>query len=292
MHGAEPRGVATPSGPLEWSAPPECLLCGTVVFTLKFPARQPARSLDARAYRCTSNSHRHHRPIWACPRCGVLTQWPQPEPAQLALAYSEVEDPLYVAERENRYLTFRRVAKRLGSAEGRRLLDVGAYCGYFVDVAQDAGFAAEGLELSEWACEQARALGLTIHNETLASRAESDARYDIVTMWDVVEHLHDPRTELSHVHRLLPPGGQLYLSTIDSGSALARLLGRRWPWLMEMHLFYFDRESITALLQQAGFQVVSITHYTHVISARYLMEKATASYPLLAVRSPRRSSSA
>jgi 2-polyprenyl-3-methyl-5-hydroxy-6-metoxy-1,4-benzoquinol methylase len=197
----------------------------------------------------------------------------------LQACYEGVEDPLYVAERENRYLTFRRVVQKVGPAGGRSLLDVGAYCGYFVDVAGEHGFAAEGLELSAWAAGEGRRLGLKMHSQTLSDRATSGARYDVVTMWDVVEHLADPRTELEHVHRLLTPGGRLHLSTIDAGSLAARVLGRRWPWLMEMHLYYFDRRTLTKLLEQAGFRVVGIRAYTHIVSAGYLLQKAAAVYP-------------
>jgi len=191
-------------------------------------------------------------------------------------AYQDVEDPLYVSERENRYLTFRRVVSHLGPARNRRLLDVGAYCGYFVDVARQVGFKAEGAELSSWAVAEARGLGLTMHNQTVAERAASGDRYDIVTMWDVVEHLRDPRAELAAAFTLVEPGGSLHLATIDAGSRTARMLGKRWPWLMEMHLYYFDRATITALLTQAGFTVESIHHYTHVVSADYLLRKAEA----------------
>jgi SAM-dependent methyltransferase len=194
-------------------------------------------------------------------------------------AYRAVEDPLYEAERMCRYVTFRRVLRHLGPGGGRRLLDVGAYCGYFVDVAREGGYEAEGLELSSWAAERARALGLAVHTESLAARLASGATYDVVTMFDVIEHMADPRTELADVFRLLPPGGRLYLSTIDADSLFARVLGRHWPWLMDMHLYYFTRQTITMLLNQAGFEIQGIGLYTHVVSAGYLLQKAAATFP-------------
>ncbi|MBV8161815.1 MAG: class I SAM-dependent methyltransferase [Acidimicrobiia bacterium] len=206
----------------------------------------------------------------------MLFQWPIPDADDLLKAYRDVEDPLYVGERDNRYHTFRRVLPALGPPDGRRLLDVGAYCGFFVDVARQGGFRAEGTELSAWAVDQSRRLGVTIHNETVSERASSSDHYDVLTMWDVVEHLGDPRTELKAAFRLLEPGGSLHLSTIDAGSRVARALGRRWPWLMDMHLFYFDRTTITRLLEQAGFRVERVGRYTHVVSLDYLLSKTGA----------------
>jgi SAM-dependent methyltransferase len=271
--------AARPDARIEPAGPGACYLCHGPALELRFPARTPTAHRDAAAYRCTSFGHRHHESIWRCRGCGLLIQWPRPDDDELTAAYQDVEDPLYVAERDNRYYTFNRVVRRLGPASGRRLLDVGAYCGYFVDVANHHGFAAEGLELSRWAAAQARGLGLTIHNQSLAERAGGGDRYDVVTMWDVVEHLADPGAELAHVRTLLRPGGRLYLSTIDAGSRIARMLGPRWPWLMDMHLYYFDRRTIAALLEQRGFRVVEIGTYTHVVSARYFLEKTGAVFP-------------
>jgi SAM-dependent methyltransferase len=100
-------------------------------------------------------------------------------------------------------------------------------------------------------------------------------------MWDVVEHLADPRRDLELARDLLRPGGRLVISTIDAGSLVARLLGARWPWLMDMHLFYFDRRNLPALLEELGFRVVERGDYVHTVSAGYLLRKAEASFPVL-----------
>lgn len=248
---------------------------------LRFPARQGGFR-DGTTYNCTSFAHRSHPPIWICSDCGLLFQWPRASERGILELYRAVEDPLYVTEKENRYRTFRRVVRMLGAPAGRALLDVGAYCGYFVDVAAQAGFHAEGLEVSRWAARQAHSLGLTIYEQTLAERASSGARYQVLTLWDCLEHFCDPRAELQEAFRLLDRGGMLYLSTIDAGSVPAKLFGSRWPWLMDMHLFYFDRRTIALLLEAVGFEVTEIRTYTHVVSAEYLFRKLAASWSALA----------
>jgi len=255
------------------AGPDECYLCGGRRLYLRFAARGAARDPGAEAYRCTSFGHGTHPPIWKCRSCGMASQWPMRQEAELLDDYRLVEDPIYETERESRYFTFRHVLRALGPGEGRTLLDVGAYCGYFLDVAREGGFDPEGLELSKWASDRARSLGFTVHSETLAQRSASGAAYDTITMWDVIEHMADPRAEVESAFRLLPPGGALYLSTIDAGSLVARAMGRRWPWLMEMHLHYFDRTTIRRLLADAGFVDVSIGCYTHFVSWAYLSAK-------------------
>lgn len=182
-------------------------------------------------------------------------------------------DPLYIEEKENRYNTFRKVMKVVRKyAAGGKLLDVGCYCGYFLDAAREAGFDAQGMELSQWACSEARRLGFPVHNGSLSSLGK-DGYFDAVTMWDVIEHFSDPGAELAEVNRLLKKGGYFFLSTINIGSATARLTGPRWPWLMDMHIFYFDKRTITGILEDHGFSVVQIRNYTHYVSSKYLIRK-------------------
>lgn len=258
--------------------PTRCYLCGGGQLQLKFRERLAPADAEAgsEAYRCTSFGHGTHPPIWKCRSCGMLFQSPMRDSAELLDEYRLVEDPTYEDERDARYQTFRNVLGAVGPGQGRTLLDVGAYCGYFLDVARQAGFEPEGLELSKWASDRARSLGFEVHAEALADRAASGQRYDTVTMWDVIEHMADPRAELQAAFQLIEPGGSLFLSTIDAGSPVARAMGRSWPWLMDMHLYYFDRSTITELLHEVGFQAVSIGNYTHYVSARYLMAKVEA----------------
>jgi hypothetical protein len=258
------------------SRPEGCYLCGGGQVELRFPQRGETSISGPEAYRCTSFGHGKHPPIWRCRGCGMVFQFPMRNEAELVDEYRLVEDPTYEAERESRYFTFRRVLEVLGPGQGRSLLDVGAYCGYFLDVARGGGFAPEGLELSKWAADRARSLGFEVHGETLAQRAAAGRRYRTITMWDVIEHMADPRAELEAAFSLLEPGGELYLSTIDIGSLFARGMGRRWPWLMDMHLYYFDRSTITRLLREVGFEGILISDYTHYVSVPYLATKAEA----------------
>jgi SAM-dependent methyltransferase len=269
-----PAGVT--ASPVAEHHPGQCYLCGGGRLQLRFRERSGGEDSGSEAYRCTSFGHGTHRPIWKCLDCGMFFQSPMRDGGELLEEYRLVEDPTYEAERESRYFTFQNVLGALGPVEGRSLLDVGAYCGYFLDVARQGGFAAEGLELSKWAADRARGLGFEVHGEPLAQRAASGRRYDAVTMWDVIEHVADPRAELQNAYRLLEPGGELYLSTIDVGSRFARGMGRRWPWLMEMHLYYFDRSTITRLLEEVGFRDIVIGDYTHYVSVRYLTGKVEA----------------
>jgi len=264
-----------------------CNLCGAEDTFVRFPSTLPVRqrAADWTAYRCTHSGYGTHPDIVQCRRCGLVYANPREDEATVLQTYQGVEDPLYVEEREGRVLTFehhlRPLERLTGPPDGRRLLDVGAYVGVFVEIAGRHGWEAWGVEPSLWAAEMARARGLRVIQGTTESADLAEGSFDIVTLWDVIEHLADPLEELRRIHRLLRPGGVLVVHTIDIGSPFARLMGRRWPWLMEMHLFYFTRRTLRAMLEKAGFSVLRTRSQGRYLRLGYLMSRVAALAPWL-----------
>lgn len=236
-----------------------CNLCGRDDYIVRFPATADGDPMRVDAYRCTHPGYGHHGQIVECRHCSLVyanPRWPQEAVLE---AYTAVEDETYVEERLGRELTFRHhlknVERIVGPANGRKLLDVGAYIGVFVEVAAEAGWDAQGIEPSEWATAEARRRGLNVQAGTLASADLEEGAFDVITMWDVIEHLTDPACELEHARRLLRPGGWLVVHTMDISAPVARLMGRRWPWLMDMHLYYFSGATLRRMLNDQGFEV-------------------------------------
>ncbi len=237
-----------------------CNLCGRDDFRVRFPATADGAALRVDAFRCTSSGYGHHAQIVECRHCGLVYANPR-WPSEFVLdAYSAVEDETYVEERLGRELTFRHHLRQMegviGPAAGRRLLDVGAYIGVFVEVAAAAGWQAQGVEPSAWAAAEALRRGLDVRVGTLDTVDLPAASFDVVTMWDVIEHVVDPAAELERARHLLRPGGWLVVHTMDIDAPIARLMGRRWPWLMDMHLYYFSGRTLGRMLDEHGYEVV------------------------------------
>lgn len=238
-----------------------CNLCGRDDWRVRFPATMNnAHAPDVDAFRCTNPGYGSHPQVVECNHCGLVYANPRWGPDELVAAYTAVEDQIYVAERTGRELTFRKhlqaLEKQTGPGNGRVLLDVGAYIGVFVEVAAEAGWQAVGVEPSSWAAEEARRRGLNVIRGTQDAPEIQDCRFDAITMWDVIEHVDNPTAELVKAHSLLKPGGWLAVHTMDIASPTARLLGSRWPWLMDMHLYYFSQRTLASMLHKAGFDVV------------------------------------
>lgn len=237
-----------------------CNLCEQDNWRLRYPATLNGAELDVTSFRCTSPHYGDHAQIVQCQNCGLVYANPRWDNDALLRAYSEVEDEVYQRERIGRELTFERhlraLEQKTGPANGRSLLDVGAYLGVFVEAAAAAGWDAWGVEPSAWAAAEARRRGLNVIEGTQDAMELGQRRFDVVTMWDVIEHFDDPSTELRKVHQRLKPGGWLVVHTMDINSLFARVMGERWPWLMDMHLYYFSRKSLAAMLVKNGFSVV------------------------------------
>ncbi|HEC36377.1 MAG TPA: class I SAM-dependent methyltransferase, partial [Anaerolineae bacterium] len=259
-----------------------CNLCGADDAVVRFPSTlPPSQSLaDWTAYRCTHSGYGVHPTIVQCSRCGLVYANPRQDGAAIMETYEAVEDPLYIEEREGRVLTFedhlQPLERLTGPPSGRALLDVGAYTGVFVEIAARHGWEAWGVEPSHWAVEEARKRGLRVIQGTTRTVDLPQDYFDVATMWDVIEHLTDPLGELRRIHRLLKPGGLLVVHTIDIGSPFARLMGSRWPWIMEMHLYYFSRRTLRMMLEKAGFSVLHIRAQGRYLRLGYLMNRVAA----------------
>ena len=232
------------------------------------------------AYRCTSIGYGRHHTIVECLECGLVYANPRYDSGEMLSKYEAVEDPLYVEEREGRVLTFERHLRPLEEimppGDGRRLLDVGCHVGVFVEIAARHGWDTWGVEPSQWAAELAQQAGLQVVEGTMATADFEDASFDVITMWDVIEHLEQPSDEVFQAFRLLKPGGMLVAHTMDLDSVFARLMGNRWPWLMEMHLYYFTRQTLTKLMEKAGFQVLSVKAEGRYLRLGYLATRVAA----------------
>jgi len=100
-------------------------------------------------------------------------------------------------------------------------------------------------------------------------------------MWDVMEHLYEPAATIKSIKNLLVPGGEFHFTTIRIDCLFAKLLGKKWPWYMPMHLDYFETKSLLDLCKAAGFNSVDISNNFHYSNTRYLETKLKSmSFPL------------
>ncbi len=141
-----------------------------------------------------------------------------------------------------------------------RWLDVGCATGGFIAAASDVAQTVDGVEFSSWAAGQARTLtDAHVQAGDFLDAAAVAGSYDVVTMWDYLEHVVDPMANLRKTFEVLKPGGYLSLSTGNVESLVARIAGRYWHLMTPPeHLFFFSPDTVTRALREAGFEIVSV----------------------------------
>ena len=181
----------------------------------------------------------------------------------------------YLRDSEKRIRGFRH---RLSTLERfvsppARLLDFGCAVGLFVRVAQERGWQAIGYDRSEWAASYGRKnFGVDIRSGDLPAFAEGS--FDLVTLWDCIEHLTNPREVVSRIRYWLEPGGLLAVNTVNSSSLGARLAGRRWRHIAPpLHIHLFSAQSLQKLLVEQGFSILVTRGEGVMLGARKMATK-------------------
>jgi 2-polyprenyl-3-methyl-5-hydroxy-6-metoxy-1,4-benzoquinol methylase len=211
--------------------------------------------------------------IVRCTRCGHLYVSPRPPMEDVVAIYGDdyFENPAfrttdheayfgymdYLNDRENIQIRLRQVLGRIAWLHGAgRLLDVGCGPGLFLEVGDRAGWESWGVDLNKSAIDWARDnVSENVRVGTVSDLGAEPESFACVTMFDVIEHLADPRAELQEVWRILEPGGILVVATPDAGALMSRLLGSHWLEMKRApeHLHFFSVQGMAKLLDLSGF---------------------------------------
>jgi len=238
-----------------------------------------------------------HCNVFSCGKCGMVFLKRGSEEKEFARQdlywKGNAQEDIYSDRDVERafYKTFTRYLADIESCVlGRRLLDIGCGTGIFLQVARDRGWDCCGIDISPHAVELARGrLGVPIEAGKLENGLFANERFDVVTMWDVIEHLDDPVKMLQEVYHRLNPGGLFIAETPDEEflvRTLVKLFYRAGVGIAQFfpkyfyyqdHLFYFSLRSLSRLLQASGpFTIIKVQHLSTVWP--FLKKKLHISY--------------
>jgi len=248
----DPSPAFRPLAELEFE-PTTCPVCGAS--KVRSPMEKPFRG--------------HVLHFATCERCSTLYQNPRLTVDSLQALYDS-EEFFEGRERNVNYYSFlsgesylRRTARgRIERfrplAPGTRLLEVASAAGFFLAEAKEAGFDAEGVEISDpmaaLARERARAPVTAASIEEVELPA---AAYDVIASWGVMTIIRDPRAVMAKFHAALRPGGVWVFNTYSRSSLWGRLFGRRWYILVANTSQIHDDATLRRLIDEAGFDLVA-----------------------------------
>jgi SAM-dependent methyltransferase len=151
-------------------------------------------------------------------------------------------------------LRYRELLERFSAyRECGRILDVGCGVGYFLEEAHGMGWEPHGTEYGERAVAINREKGFTVADAARIDAPFKQGHFDVITAFEVLEHVPEPRSEMEAIARMLRPGGLFYCTTPNFGSLSRRLLGPRWSVIdYPEHLNYFTARTLVNLAEKVG----------------------------------------
>ena len=224
-----------------------CVICGSLKF-------KPSLSCEGFGYvRCAS--------------CGLVQINPQPVKEETESRYNDGQDYLaYEIANEENYLNLQLLALDdvgfsglerdlfLNTSSGPRILDIGCATGSLLSRLRDRGWKTTGVEISGPQAEYARReRKLDIRSFRLEENHFPAASYNVVHASHLIEHLNDPAAMLREAHRILAPGGRLFVTTPNIAGFQARLFGKKWRSAIFDHLYLFSVRTLSGLLEKTGF---------------------------------------
>ncbi len=189
-------------------------------------------------------------------------------------------DEIYLQDFKGRRKTNRRILNNIANFEfpltGGKILDFGCNAGLFLSEAKESGYEAYGIELSEAAVDYARKKfgidSIKIGKEEKMNDFP-DNYFDVITAFDVLEHLLSPASILDKIYSKLKPGGIFVATFPDMDSLLARISKNYWHALVPSHLSYFSEKSIRYLISRNDWQLLSRRYYKRYLSLSYLIRR-------------------
>ncbi len=229
---------------------------------------------------CYAFSHEEARVV-RCPDCRLMFLNPQPSDSDLAAIYNadyylggnspEEKEATRAMKRATARDYLHEIARYRGP-HGGRLLEVGCGDGEFLVEAEAVGYDVTGVDWSKTACEDTQkylAKG-KVYRGDLADQPLEEHSFDVCVLADVIEHFRDPIGTLELIHRLLKPGGVIFIATPSLASWSARFLRRNWMEWKREHLTYFDPQTIQTALFQTGYHQAIVQPGWKFLSFEYI----------------------
>lgn len=194
----------------------------------------------------------------------------------------------YISERINKqrnYAWICRTLQRFTIPAHRppRMLDYGCGLGFFIDSAFEAGFEPNGVEFNKDAIDYIRRR--YAYPVFHISDLDPSERFDVITMFDVVEHLLNPFDTIVHLQSMLADNGVLVIATMDSTSFVSRVMGKRLEDFRRIreHVFFFSRSNLVSILIKQGFEVLAVKSHGHSFQLELLAKRLRSVLPVLGV---------
>ncbi len=216
-----------------------------------------------------------------CDECGLVFFNPQPSDAELARIYTADyflgsdsavgRATVSGIKQATAKLYLKEIYRYHGSPKGR-LLEIGCGDGDFLFSAEAEGWQVTGVEYAPAACERAQQRlknGTVLCGELKTAHLPAN-HFNLCVISDVIEHVRAPLEFLKEIHRVLKPGGTLFIATPSMDSWSAKIMRQKWMEFKAEHLTYFDRQTLQTALFRSGFREVIVEAGWKILNFDYI----------------------
>ena len=261
-----------------------CIVCGGGNFNPRI-SDQYHKLTSISEYSSMMSSSSDHALVDAlaeCMDCGHMQTNPRLSMHEVLGGYESAIDLTHADQDVYRVRSFRRTLEKLSSIETLtklsmpRVLDIGCASGAFLHGCKtNFSWSGVGIEPSAWMCEFGKSqYGLDLRSGYFSANEFPNERFDLVTLWDVIEHIPDPNLVLQDIGKVLADNGLLLINVPNSDSFVARVLGKRWPFILAVHIHYFTHSSLAVLLETHGFRIIEQRPYFQELGLGYIARRA------------------
>jgi 2-polyprenyl-3-methyl-5-hydroxy-6-metoxy-1,4-benzoquinol methylase len=252
-----------------------CPLCQQSDFERKTEASFDSGNLQPDNFKITDNQYGNYWDFYKCQNCDFVFSNPYLDEKNIIEFYSKLKDKSYGEEARGREKNFIKILNRLKKLKvpGRKLLDIGAASGIFLNIARKQGFQVEGIEPSESLVEQAmKSYNIELHRGTVGTFS-TRSEYSVITLLDILEHLPEPDSFFARISQFLKKDGILVIVTPDINSLTARFMKNRWWHYRIAHVNFFNLKSIEFLLKKYNFTILKKKRFAWNFSLYYLISR-------------------
>jgi len=230
--------------------------------------------------------------IFRCFECGFLFTQDNPERNSIGQYYDSddyishsdtskgLSNKIYRLARNFMLQKKRGIIRRVSGLKSGKILDIGSGTGHFANTMKQAGWDVKGIEINEKArIYSITCFGLDITGPEMMNSLEANS-FDIITLWHVLEHFHDPFQYASDIFRLLKPGGICLIALPNCNSYDALYYKEYWAaYDVPRHLWHFNPLTLRTFSQNSGFLVEDMRSlpldlfYISILSEKYMGSK-------------------
>ncbi|MEW5896864.1 MAG: class I SAM-dependent methyltransferase [Nanoarchaeota archaeon] len=256
-----------------------CNLCGSNNFKIIYKSKYENETQeDLKIKFRSSGDEKLIDQVVICNNCGLIYLNPRIKQNLIIEGYSGGSDETFVSQAKGREITFNKSLKFIEKFQKKgKILDIGTAGGSFLHVAKRRGWEVYGIEPNKWCCEWGKKnYGIDIKPGTIFDNKFQNNFFDVVCLWDVLEHTPEPKKVLEECNKILKNDGLLVVNYPDVGSIITKIMKRKWVFFLSVHLYYFTRETISLILNKTGFKIIKIKPHFQKLPFGYLLFRMKA----------------